>query len=137
MDLREPPSFYRSSSSSKLEEAALYTQIGHSHALRSSRCNHKQQTVHCHSREVGQGWLYTTSDIDLYLNSAQVGPELTQTVVGSRPQQGLSQLDQSGTHTPGYSSSHQACRKTTWPHGTAPTQHLIHGDQGLPLQSTA
>ena len=129
MDVREPPFFYRSSPSSKLEEAAPYTQIGHSHALRSSRCNHKQQTTRCHSREVAQGWLNTTADIDLYLNPDHLDPELTPTVVGSRSQQGLSQLDKSGTPT-GVFQQVPGLWETTWPHGAALAQHLIHGDQG-------
>ena len=91
-DFREPCSFYRSAPSSKLVEADPYTQIGPSHTRPGqvdAATNNKQ---HSSYTQVAQGSLHTSSDIDLYLDPAQVDSEPTQPMVDFRQYQSLTQL---------------------------------------------
>lgn len=113
-------SFYRSSPSSRLEEADPYTQIDLSHAhlgpvdaaTKSEQCDS--------SRQVAQGRLYTMSNFDPYLNPTQVNPEPTQPVEGFRPNQWSTQLATPAAHPNGDISN----TRPFW-------EQLHHGEQPL------
>ena len=95
----------------------MCTQIGPSHAHPDpveAATNSKQ---HGKSRQEAQGWLYTMSDIDLYLSPTQVDPEPTEPVVGFRPHQSLTKLAPQAADPKGDSGRHQTLLGTTLPQG--------------------
>ena len=92
-DLKEPWTFYRSAPNSlKQKETNPCTQTDPSHAF-SGPVNVATNNEYCgSSKQVAQGWKNTMSDINPYMNLAQVDPETTQPVVSFRPHQSSTQL---------------------------------------------
>lgn len=133
-DLREPQSFYTSSLSSELEKADPYKQIGHSHAQSGIVDAATNSEQHCSSREVAQSWLHSVWN-QLVPEPGPSGPRTSTTSGGIHTTPELNAT----SHTSG------TPKKKFWqaPHPTVknsalktnPAQHLIYGDQGLPVYS--